>query len=173
MTDASTWNGITDDTTAQWAITKLAGYHRELARLRSNAQAEIERIQTKALDDEAPVRAKIEHWTTELVGYRHRLEDADPLLPKTYKLPGGNLLRRAGRKSTVVDNVAEFVAWALDHAPAAIKYEPQVSVLTPAHGFRRLDDGCIVDADGEQVPGVQIVTGPDTYKVDLNTETEA
>lgn len=172
MTDASTWHGITDDSTAQWALTKLAGYTAELQRLRRNAQAEIDRIQAKAADDERPVQDKIDHWQNELTGYFRRLRENDPKL-KTYKLPGGNLTHRVGSKRTTVVDEPAFVEWALENAPAALAYKPQVSVLNVAHGFVRTDDGTIVSTDGVVVPGVREERGEDRWGVDLSTGGEA
>lgn len=167
----SEWHGITDDTLAQWALGKLAAYTTERDRIRRNAQAEVERIQAKALADEKPITDKIDHWTQELTGYHRRLFDADPKR-KTYKLPGGNLVRRSGRASTKVTDPAVFVEWAIKAAPAALNISPLVSVLTPSHGFIRTDEG-IVTADGEAVPGVEIVTADDTYSVSLTTGDDA
>lgn len=173
MTDVSTWHGIiTDDSTAQWALNKLAGYTAELDRLRRNAQAEIDRIQAKAQDDERPVQAKIDHWRNELTGYHRRILEANPKA-KTYKLANGNLTHRVGSKSVKVTDEPAFVEWALVNAPGALAYKPQVSVLNPAHGFVRTEDGTIVAAGGEVVPGVVEVRGEDRYGVDLNTEATA
>lgn len=171
MTDDQTiptggWAGITDDAAAQWALGKLAAHTAERDRIRRNAQAEVERIQAKALDDERPVTDKIEWFEGELTGYLRRLRDADPTL-KTYKLPSGNLAHRKGRTSTKVTDAAAFVEWAITAAPAALNVSPLVSVLTPAHGFIRTAEGTIVTADGEPVPGVEIVTAEDTYSVTL------
>lgn len=173
-TDAPTgWTGVTDDSAAQWALRTLASYHSERDRIRRNAQAEVERIQTKALADEKPIAAKIDWLTNELTGYHRRLLAADPKR-KTYKLPGGNLVHRKGRTSTVINDAEEFTRWALETGTAALKMTPQVSALTPAHGFARTDDGVIVFAkDGEIVPGVSVVTGDDSYTVSLSTGGEA
>ena len=172
MTDVSTWHGITDDETAQRLLRSLASKHAERERIRRNAQAEVERIQTKALEDERPITAKIEWLENELTGYLRRLRESDPKL-KTYKLPGGNLVHRVGSKRVSVVDEPAFVEWALVNAPGALAYKPQVSVLNPAHGFVRTEDGTIVAAGGEVVPGVVEVRGEDRYGVDLNTEATA
>ena len=168
------WTGVTDASAAQWALRTLASYHSERDRIRRNAQAEVERIQTKALADEKPIAAKIDWLTNELTGYHRRLLAADPKR-KTYRLPGGNLVHRKGRTSTVINDAEEFTRWALETGTvAALKMTPQVSALTPAHGFARTDDGVIVFAkDGEIVPGVSVVTGDDSYTVNLETGDEA
>lgn len=172
-TDAPTgWTGVTDDSAAQWALRTLASYHSERDRIRRNAQAEVERIQTKALADEKPIAAKIDWLTNELTGYHRRLLAADPKL-KTYKLPGGNLTHRVGSKRTTVVDEPAFVEWALENAPAALAYKPQVSVLNVAHGFVRTDDGTIVSTDGVVVPGVREERGEDRWGVDLSTGGEA
>ena len=172
--DAPTWTGVVNDELAQWALTKLAGYTAERDRLRRNAQAEIDRIQHKAQADERTVTAKIEWLESELTGYLRRIRQDDPKV-KTYRLPGGNLVHRRGRTSTVVSDPAAFVEWALETGTvAALKMTPQVSVLNPAHGFARTDTGSIVfAADGEIVPGVSVVTGEDTYSVSLETGDES
>lgn len=168
------WTGVTDDSAAQWALRTLASYHSERDRIRRNAQAEIDRIQAKANADESPLNGKIWWLEAELTGYLRRIREADPKV-KTYRLPGGNLVHRKGRTSTVVADPAAFVEWALETGTvAALKMTPQVSALTPAHGFARTDDGVIVFAkDGEIVPGVSVVTGDDSYTVNLETGDEA
>ena len=170
--DSDTWQGVQDDETAQRLLRSLARNTRERDRIRRNAAAEIDRIQAKALADEKPLNERIEWLENELSGYLRRLRQSDPKL-KTYKLPGGNLTVRAGRSRTVVHDSHAFVEWALSAAPAALKIEPLVSVLTPSHGFVRTDEGVIVNADGEVVPGVEVVTGDESYGVTLNTGDES
>ena len=169
--DALTWQGVQDDDTAQRLLRSLARNTRERDRIRRNAAAEIDRIQAKAIADEHPLTEKIGWLENELAGYLRRLRESDPKL-KTYKLPGGNLTVRAGRSRTIVNDGPAFVEWALSAAPAALKIEPLVSVLTPSHGFVRTDDGPIVNADGEVVPGVEVVTGDESYGVTLNADGE-
>lgn len=168
------WTGVTDDGLAQWALTKLAGYKAERDRIRRNAQAEVERIQTKAIADEKPLTGKIDWLEAELTGYLRRIREADPKV-KTYRLPGGNLVHRKGRTSTVVSDPVAFISWALDSGmDGVVKIAPQVSALTPAHGFSRSDEGIILNsATGEIVPGVQVVTGDDSYTVNLETGDES
>lgn len=172
MTDSDTWQGVHDDDTAQRLLRSIARNTRERDRIRRNAAAEIDRIQAKALADEHPLTEKIEWAENELEGYLRRLRQSDPKL-KTYKLPGGNLTVRAGRSRTVVNDSSAFVEWALTAAPAALKIEPLVSVLTPSQGFIKTDTGAILAAGGEVVPGVEVVTGDESYGVTLNTGDES
>ena len=172
MTDSDTWQGVDDDDTTQRLLRRIARSTRERDRIRRNAAAEIDRIEAKALADEKPLTESIEWAENELEGYLRRLRQSDPKL-KTYKLPSGNLTVRAGRSRTIVNDSPAFVEWALSAAPAALKIEPLVSVLTPSHGFTRTETGTIVAAGGEVVPGVEVVTGDESYGVTLNTGDES
>lgn len=172
MTDASTWHGITDDTVAEGFVRKLVAAKIELARIRRNAQAEIDRIQAKAIADGKTVSDEIAWRENELTGYHRRIREKDPTRKK-YPLAGADLVHRVGSKSTKVLDERAFVVWALVNAPAALKIEPRVSVLDPSHGFTRTKTGTIVAAGGEIVPGVSVVTGDDSYTVSLSTGGEA
>jgi hypothetical protein len=96
---------------------------------------------------------------TRLVAYRLELEDRDPKLAGTYKLPTVTLSRRKGRMRTIVTNPEQFLSWALENRVSALKIEPLVSGLAE---MTRTDDGRIVDDSGEAVPGVEEHRGDDT-----------
>ena len=163
---------VEDDEDARKTMRRLRRATDELNRIRRNAQAEIEEVQRKALDDEGSLADEIRARENALADYHRRILEANPKA-KTYKLPGGNLTHRVGSKSVKVTDEPAFVEWALVNAPRALAYKPQVSVLNPAHGFVRTEDGTIVAAGGEVVPGVVEVRGEDRYSVDLNTEATA
>lgn len=152
------WQGITDDQLAVWALNKLAGYTAERDRIRANAKDWLDQIQRDALADEHPLTAKIDWFTSQLVAYYQTLPDP----PATYKLPNGQIARRKGRTSAVVTDLDRFVEWAEQHAPDAVKRTALVSGL-PADWAR--DGGVIVTPEGEQVPGVEVVTGEPTVTV--------
>lgn len=152
------WQGVTDDALAAWAIDRIAAYTAERDRIRANAKAYIEQIQADAIADEAPLNDKIGWFTGEVIAYYHGLPDP----PKTYKLPNGQIVRRAGRESTQVTDEEAFIEWAATNAPAAVKLSPLVSGL-PKWGHT--DDGLIVSPDGEPVPGVRVTRGDDTVTV--------
>lgn len=152
------WQGITDDPLAAWAMDKLAEAHAERDRLRRNAQAYIDQIQADALRDESPLTDRIAWFEGELRAYFEGL----PGDPSTYKLPNGQIQRRKGRTSTKVVDADEFLAWAAEHLPDAVKRTPLVSALK---GATRTDDGTVVTDGGEIVPGVEIVTAEPTVTI--------
>jgi hypothetical protein len=106
----------------------------------------------------------VSFFTARLVEYRRQLEDSDPKLPGTYKLPTVALKRTAGRLSVKVLDEAAFIAWATENCPDAVKVTraPLVSGLA---GLARKDDGQIVSEDGEVVPGVEERRADDSYTV--------
>lgn len=163
--DAPTgYQGITDDSLASWAFRKLGAYKREVERIRRNAQVEVDTIQAKAQRDEKPLADKIAWFTAELVAYRHKLEAERPDLPGTYRLPYGDLTRRKGSLSVVVDDPAAALPWVRENAPEALGDKIKVSTFK---GWKRTDDGTIVSPSGEPVPGVIEQRGPDSYGVAL------
>ena len=165
MTDTTTeteapegWQGITDDALAAWALDKLAALHREQARIERNAQAYIDQIQADATADLSPIVDKIGWFEGELRSYYERLEDP----PATYKLPNGQIQRRKGRASTKVTDADAFIEWAAEHLPDAVKRSP---LTMPLRDLARTGDGQIVTADGEVVPGVEVVVGEPTVSI--------
>lgn len=152
---------IDGDNTAVWALRKLAAQRDEIERIDAAADAEILRV--KAWAEEAkrgPERAAA-FFEGRLIRYRRDLEDHNPNLPKTYRLPAGELLVRAGRTSVKVVDESAFVDWANENAPQALTYKPKVSALKdlPRSGER------IIDVHGEPVPGVVEITAEPTYSV--------
>lgn len=154
----SGWQGVTDDALAAWALDKIAAHQAEIERIRRNAQAYIELIQSDALADEKPHADSVAWLEGEVRRYYESLPDA----PATYKLPNGKIERRKGRESTKVDDPDAFVSWADKHAPDAVKRTPLVSALK---GWPQTDDGELVTPDGEVVPGVRVVVGEPTVTI--------
>ena len=153
------WQGITDDALAVWALDKIAAATTERDRIRRNAQAYIDQIQQDALADEKPLTDRIAWFEGELRRYYESLPDR----PKTYKLPNGQIQERAGRASTKVTEPDAFLAWARTWCPDAVKESPLTSPLKAI--TTATDDGQLVTADGEVVPGVEVVTGPPTVSI--------
>lgn len=171
---------IDDDTAANWALRKLAAAETEKARIRHEAQAEISRVQAWADDAEQAISHDVDFFTGCLVDYRHRLESADPKLAKTYKLPAGSIARAKARRKVVLVDADALMEWALDNDRDLLTVRPARAEMMAAIGARydlasAVDDPdteteMVVVSTGEQVPGVRIVRGADTYSAKPNTD---
>lgn len=155
---------IHSDREAAWALRKLAAALAEAERINRDAADEIEAL--KAWRDAA--LAGPEHdagfFEAALVRYRVELEERDPDLPKTYKLPGGVITRRKRPDTYQVTDADAFTAWALANNRDLVKIEPRVSGLRDivVHD-NDADSVLVVDRNGEIVPGVEHHLGTDAY----------
>lgn len=155
---------ITDDVVARWAFRKLNAAQAEQARIRADAQAEIDRVTAWAEQAAAGPAHDAAFFTAKLVEYRRTLEAANPKLPGSYKVATGTIKRNPGQPSTKVVEKDRFVAWALTNAPAALKHEPLVSAMADWPRKDLSEVTVIVDpSSGEVVPGVEVVEGDATY----------
>lgn len=167
---------VDGDRTAAWALRRIAEHQAEIGRVIVAAAADISAVKAWEADATRAPRRSIEFFEAALIDYRHRMEAENPKLPSTYKLPGGNLTRRAGRvRFTVVDEDA-LLAWAEQNAPDVIARRALVSPLKSDDYTVVIDDdgepaGPVVTADGEVVPGVRVHVPRDTYGVVLRAET--
>lgn len=152
---------VDGDKTATWALGKLKAARAEAERLRANAKELIEEIQFQlGLDLKGP-EDDASFFESALIEYRRTLEDANPKLPKTYKLPLGRLKTRVGSKSTLVSDPDALVAWLTEHGKTeAVKAEPRVSVV------KELFPELVDPESGERLPGVEFLMGDDTYTVE-------
>lgn len=162
--DAPLWM-VTDDAAAGWCMRKIARANEELMRFQEAADYEVARIRRRLDEVSSPLARTIGFFEGRLVEYRRRLEDESPDLPLTYKLPHGDITRRAGRAKTVVTNEPELTAWALQWAPETVSVKPLTSRLKDER-FAVTEEGRVVDKNtGELVPGVQVTVGSPSYGV--------
>lgn len=168
------WPGrIEADEHAMWCMRKLRAHRAEIDRIRRNAQAAIDEIQSKAAADEKAVAASADWHEAQLVSYMVRLNAADPKL-KTYKLPLGNLTARSAKPKPVVADKDAFAEWARTSAPEALRMTPALSVIAKwerAEVAESADDPStltpVVVYGGEVVPGIDIEPGGTSYGVSL------
>lgn len=160
---------ITSDDQAGWALRKMARAQAERARIKDQATAELDRIEQWAKEADAAAAHDEQFFAGKLVEYRRRLEDADPKLPATYKLPWGTLARRKGRESVIVEDADALTSWALDNAPELLRYSPDKKALGD---LPRTPDGAPVSSDGEPVPGVTVQRADDRYEVKATVANE-
>lgn len=152
---------IDGDNTAVWALRKLAAQRDEIDRIDAAADAEIARIKQWQEDAKRGPERAAAFFEGKLIAYRRDLEEHNPNLPKTYRLPVGDICVRAGRSSVRVTDESAFIDWAADNRPSALTYKPKVSALKdlPRSGER------IIDETGEPVPGVVELTADPSYSV--------
>lgn len=158
-----------NDRKAAWHLRRIAEHEAEVARINAVAEADIAAVRQWADDATRPAKSSIDFHRGSLIAYRYRLED-EGTIPATYKLPGGNLVRRKGRDSVKVTDPDAFLDWAEVNETTAVKRSPLVTPLKDG-GYEHVD-GRVVTADGEVVPGVEVVTGEDTVSVKVTPEPE-
>lgn len=151
---------IHSDREAAWAMRKLAAAVAETERVTQAAADEIDAL--KAWRDAALAGPThdAEFFEAALVAYRLELEERNPELPKTYKVPGGVIARRKRPDTYRVTDETAYVAWALEYNADLLRIESRLSELRT---FADAGDGRLVDRWGQVVPGVEHVVGTDAY----------
>jgi hypothetical protein len=158
------------------AIARRLGQRRaEIERIDAIVEHEIRRLRDWRAAAAAGPERDAAFFEGALIEYRMGLEDQDPDLPKTYRLPGANLCRRKLPDRVEVVDDAALVAWLRsmpddDPVRAALKVteRPLVSELAKVVQVVDTDDGGrLVLHDGEPVPGVSYEIPGDRYAVEL------
>lgn len=163
---------VTDDGSATWALRHLKKAESEVARIHAAAHHErmlIEQWEDRAL--KSPLD-DVGFFKGLLLDYQRRLIDADPDFPKTYKIPGGALTRRAGRARRVVTDVEALKTWLAQHQPDALKVEIQASRIKAETFYRPGDPdvALLFEVEGELIPGVVQVVGEEKFDVKLEAD---
>ena len=151
--------------TEAWAMRKYRRALTEIQRIRDAANAERQRITDWETDALKGPQHDAGYFEALLIQRRHELERDNPDLPKTYRVPGGALVRRKLPDRIEVVDPDAFLAWAQVNAPDAVKVTPLVSALS---GLPRTDGGDLVASDGEVVPGVGVSAGGESYSVKVD-----
>jgi len=160
---------VDDDNAAAWAFRKLATLEADVERLNAQADDERARIDAWVADATSGASRGVTALTGHLVDYYRRVVDADPDTPKTYRVLGGRLSRRLtpGRLEVVApDEVCELLE-AVGLGDLVVT-STRVSARDVAAAIKdgRLvvtDDGSIITADGEPLPGLVQHAGADKY----------
>ena len=157
---------VDDDSSATWAMRKALAAQRAIDEVQAIAAAEVERITAWAERETAGHQHDYDYFAGLLIAYgmAQRQEGR-----KSVSLPYGKITSRAGSKSTQIDPEV-FVPWAKEHAPDLVKVETKETPIKAAiaKAGTVTDDGVLVTADGEVVPGVTVTTGDVTYNVEVS-----
>lgn len=159
---------VDGDREAAWALRKMREAQAEVDRVNANAAHEHDAITAWADAAKTGPDHTLAFFRGRLIGYRLHLEDENPDLARTYKLPGGRLIRRKAPDRVEVADEDALVGWALENDRDAVTFKPKVTPFKGAdYGYS--DDGRVVYlSDGEVVPGVRWVEGDDRYSVSVD-----
>src|SRR4051812_8052582 len=109
--DAEAWR-IENDRMAAWAFLTRAEAQAELDRIQANHAEQTAIIDQWAADKSRPHLDTVARMDGYLIGYRLRLKDENPKLPKSYPVPGGAITRTKARTKVTFTDEAAFLAWA-------------------------------------------------------------
>lgn len=163
---------------ADWAARKLAKATRQLADVHAEAQRQRNEIMEAIASYLFPIdlyekeeserlEREVGHWTAKLTEWhRDQLAEDDSL--KSIKLIHATLRSRKqpDRWEFTED---EFLAWARSMIPEAVRTIEQIdkpSVKASLKGLARTDEGQVVNADGELVPGLVVLPGDTSFTIE-------
>ena len=167
--DDESWN-ITDDSTADWALRRIAWHQAQIERRREFVQREMERLQAYLETEVAKHQRSIQFFESHLRAYFERLRAEGALgNRKTYRLPHGALqVRASGPKFERNDE--QLLVWAKSVGLVRVKEMPDWSAIKQR--LHVTDSLAVVDREtGEVVPGV-IVAEPAGESFHVKTEVE-
>lgn len=158
---------IHDDSTADWAVRKIADERAELERIRELANAEIERIQARVAEAEKRCESGTSYLSAKLADYFDTVPHKATKTQETYKLLNGTLKVKRG-------------GYTMEHDPAALLEYLKRSgaaemiqvVEKPRWGEYKkrltIQGNDVVDTEtGEVVEGVTVAEKPDVFTVEV------
>ena len=139
----------------------LAKVRGEIAEVERQAAAEIARVNEWAESRYSVLHGRAQ-WLEDGLEMWHRAVLSEDPSRKSISLPCGTLKSRAQQPEWEFS--PEFLPWAVQHAKALVRIptpEPQVDKNAAKKALNWADDGTVMTADGEVVPGVTVaVRGP-------------
>jgi len=156
---------ITDDSTADWALRRIAWHQQQIERRKQFVQREIERLQAYLQAETERHERSIRFFESHLRAYFEQLRQQGLLGDrKTYRLPHGALQMRAKSPKFERDD-KQLLEWARQHGLVRVSEAPDWSTIKERLAVT--DSMVVVDREtGEVVPGV-IVAEPagETFSV--------
>lgn len=161
---------ITDDSTADWALRRIAWHTAQIARRREFVQREIERLQAYLQAETERHERSINFFEAHLRDYYRRLQEQGLLGDrKTYRLPHGALVvRKSGPKFERNDE--QLLPWAKAVGLVRVKDTPDWAAIKER--LHVTDSMAVVDREtGEVVPGVVVVEpAGETFSVKVEVD---
>lgn len=158
---------ITDDGCADWAVRKIAEERAELDRIKALADEQIQRIEEKVAAAEKRFQNGTSFLTGKLAEYFHTVPHKTTKTKHSYRLLSGTLTLKLGGTQLKQNDDA-----LLEYLKTSGNDDMIQTVEKPKWGEfkKRLEimGGSVVDTEtGEIVEGVEIISKPDTFTVDV------
>lgn len=158
---------ITDDSCADWAVSKIAEERAELERIKALADAKISAIMEKVEAAQKRYDNGTRFLTSKLSEYFETVPHKTTKTQHTYRLLSGTLKMKLG-KATMKQDDAKL----LEHLKATGRTDMITTTEKPKWGeFKKsleIVGGSVVDTNtGEIVEAVTVVVNPDTFSVDV------
>ena len=168
-TDAPPRWKITDDGCADWALRKIADERAELARIEKLASEEIERIEEKLAAAQRRCENGTRFLTDRLAEYFETVPHKSTKTRATYRLLHGSLVMKLGGQKMKQNDEAllEFLKASGRDDMIQITERPRWGEYKKR---LQIQGDSVVDKEtGEIVEGVEIVTDPDVFAVQVET----
>ncbi len=154
---------ITDDQTANWALSKIKAAREDTDRWYAYYEGQMDKIKAANERTEAYFSALLERYFATVPHKASRTQES-------YQLPAGKLVRKEQRPSYDRDDEA-LLEWAKVSCPAAVKIKESIAWDDVKKRLIFQPSGEAVDAEtGEFVPGVKAVAREPVFQISLSKE---
>lgn len=156
---------INDDATADWAVRKIAEERKELERLKTIAEQQIEEINLKVKHLEETMERKTAFLKGCLAQYFQTVPHKSTKTQESYKLLSGSLVMKFGGQK-LVKNDAELVDYFhQNEMPEYIKTKEEPKWAEFKKNLSIVDGNVIDNTTGEIVNVVRVEDVPSTFDV--------
>lgn len=163
--DAEKGFSITDDNTADWALKKIAEERKELERLKSIAEQQVEEIQLKVKHLEETTERKTAFLKGCLAQYFETVPHKATKTQETYKLLSGSLVFKLPKQNMVKDDAKLLEYFHKNNMEEYIKTEEK-PVWSEFKKTLSIVDGNVIDTStGEIVEAVKAEETPGVFDV--------
>jgi phage host-nuclease inhibitor protein Gam len=159
--DATKWSPwtVTDLSSADWAMSKVAEAEEELARVGEYAEAQIARIKAWQASASAPYERTRAFFTDRLLAYAHQVRTDRA---KTLSLPSGKVTSRRVAARPVVADEEALVEWLMAEGHGTLirtKRSVVAAALTAETEVR--GETVVIVATGETIPAELVEVAPE------------
>lgn len=157
---------VDDDTKAEWCLEMIQDHREAIEKWSAHYDAEKKRVCMKHENAIVRLEQKLKGFLFEM---SQKGLTRETKTEEAYNLPSGKIFMKRQEPTYKFDN-DKLVEWAKQNVPDLVKVEESVDwaklkkLLTP--------DGnqMITVEDAEVVPGIEVVTRPDTFKVKVEAK---